>query len=230
MQSSKLLTGPAVLNWLPTSGSWYSISNKADPVRAEIFLYDEIGYFGVTAADFVQELVDITAPEILVHLSSRGGDVFDGVAIFNALRTHEARITVQVDSLAASVASVIAQAGDTRIMVTGSQMMIHDAWGLAVGNAEDMRDFADTLDKQTDNIAAIYAERAGDGRKKSHYRSLMRDETWMNATEAVAEGLADSVTKPDTGSTVPASTEGEDDGEAVDVTDFITSATEIGAA
>ena len=218
-----------MLNWLPTSGSWYSISNKADPVRAEIFLYDEIGYFGVTAADFVQELVDVTAPEILVHLSSRGGDVFDGVAVFNALRTHEARITIQVDSLAASIASVIAQAGDERTMVTGSQMMIHDAWGLAVGNAEDMRDFADTLDKQTDNIAAIYAERAGDGRKKSHYRSLMRDETWMNAAEAVGEGLADSVIKPDTGGTVPASTEGDDGVEALDMTRFNAS-TKIGTA
>ncbi len=227
MRSQKLLTGPAVLNWLPTSGSWYSISNKHDPVEAEIFLYDEIGYFGVTAADFVQDLVDVTAPEIRVHMSSRGGDVFDGVAIFNALRTHEARITIQVDSLAASVASVIAQAGDERIMVTGSQMMIHDAWGLAVGNAEDMRDFADTLDKQTDNIAAIYAERAGDGRKKSHYRSPMRDETWMNAAEAVGEGLADSVIKPETGGTVPASTEGDDEVEALDMTKFIAS-TEIG--
>ena len=220
MRSSKLLTGPAVMNWLPTSGSWYSISNKTDLARAEIFLYDEIGFFGVTAADFVHDLVDVTAPEIRVHISSRGGDVFDGIAIFNALRTHEARITIQVDALAASVASVIAQAGDERIMVTGSQMMIHDAFGLAAGNSADMRDFADILDKQTVNIAAIYAERAGDGRKKSHYRSLMRDETWMNATEAVTEGLADSVIKPDTGANVPASTEGDDAVEALDMTKF----------
>ncbi len=220
------LTGSAVLNWLPTSGSWYTVSNKTDPVRAEMFIFDEIGFFGVTAADFVQELVDITAPEILVHLSSRGGDVFDGVAIFNALRTHPARIVIQVDSMAASVASVIAQAGDERIMITGSQMMIHDAWALVVGDAEDLRDIADTLDKQTDIIAAIYAERAGDGRKKSHFRTLMRAETFMNATETVAEGLADSVTKPGTGGKVPDSA---NDGEKVDVSDFLAAATRIGA-
>ncbi len=223
------MTGSAVLNWLPTSGSWYTVSNKQDPVRAEIFLFDEIGFFGVTAADFVQELVDITAPEIRVHLASRGGDVFDGVAIFNALRTHEARIIIQVDSMAASVASVIAQAGDERIMVTGSQMMIHDAWALAVGNSEDLRTVADTLDKQTDNIAAIYAERAGDGRRKSHFRSLMRAETFFNATEAVAEGLADSVIKPDTGGTVSPSTESASTEETVDVSNFLAAATRIGA-
>ncbi len=225
----KSLTGPAVLNWLPTSGSWYSINNKTDPVQAEIYLFDDIGFGGVSAAEFVQELVGITAPEIRLHLASRGGDVFDGIAVYNALRMHEARITVQVDSLAASIASVIAQAGDERIMVTGSQMMIHDAFGLVVGNAEDMRDFSETLDKQTDNIAAIYAERAGDGRKKSHFRTLMREETFFNATEAVAEGLADSVTKPNTGGTVPASTESADDEETVDVSDFLAAATRIGA-
>ncbi len=223
------LTGSAVLNWLPTSGSWYTVSNKTDPVRAEMFIFDEIGFFGVTAADFVQELVGITAPEILIHLSSRGGDVFDGVAIFNALRTHPARIVIQVDSMAASVASVIAQAGDERIMVTGSQMMIHDAWALVVGNAADLRDIADTLDKQTDIIAAIYPERAGDGRKKSHFRTLMRAATFFTATEAVAEGLADSVTKPNTGGTVAPSTESASSEETVDVSDFLAAATRIGA-
>ena len=200
---------------LPSSGEWFRILNEAP--TAEVWLYDEIGFFGTTAADFVTELSEITTPAITVHLASMGGDVFDGVAIYNALRMHPSQVHVQVDSMAASIASVIAQAGDTRGMVTGSQMMIHDAWGMAAGSADDMRDYADILDKQTANIAGIYAERAGDGRKKPHFRSLMRAETWMTPEEAIAEGLADTIIKPAAASKIEA-----EEPKAVDWADFIT--------
>ena len=136
------------------------ITNKAGP-KATIRLYTEIGFFGVTADEFAEGLEEITADEIEVQINSMGGDVFDGIAIFNALRSHPAKITTRVDGMAASIASVVVQAGDERVMLTGSQMMIHPAFGFAMGDATDMRKLADILDRQTDIIAGIYTERAG---------------------------------------------------------------------
>ena len=117
---------------------WYRIDNKADE-QADIYIYDEIGYWGLTAADFVRDLQAVKAGKINLHLNTPGGDVFDGIAIHNALRQHSASVAVQVDSLAASIGSVIAMAGDTITMAKHSTMMIHDPFGFAMGNAEDMR-------------------------------------------------------------------------------------------
>ena len=179
----------------PRRGDWFHIENKAgDP--AKLYLYDEIGWLGTTATDFAEQLAALDVDEIDVHINSVGGSVFDGIAIYNALRTHEAHVTTQVDSAALSIASVVAQAGDKRVMVSGSQMMIHEAWGMAIGNADDMRETGHLLDRQTENIAGIYGERVGGSGKKKHFLSLMRDETWLNAEEAVAEGLADEVLTP----------------------------------
>lgn len=172
---------------------WYKISNSAGgPVVVDI--YDEIGYWGVMAAEFQRELSAITATEITVNLNSPGGEIFEGIAIYNALRTHPANITVRVSSLAASIASVIAQAGDRIIMQTGSQMMIHEGSGLCMGDAADMRQMAELLDRQSDNIASIYAERAGGTTEE--WRERMQAETWFNAEEAVAAGLANEVEAP----------------------------------
>lgn len=174
-------------------GRWYSISNEAGPV-AEVRIYDEIGWFGITAEDFVNDLAAITAPEIVCAINCPGGDVFDGIAIYNALRAHPAQVTTRVDSLAASVASVIVQGGDRRVMLSSAQMMIHEAWGITIGTAAEMREFADLLDRQTDIIAGIYASRAnGD---VDHFRELMAGERWFTDAEAVAEGLADEVVDP----------------------------------
>lgn len=175
------------------SDDGYSISNKAGPV-AEIRIYSEIGFWGVSAAAFVEDLDEITAPEIVVAINSLGGEVFDGIAIYNALRLKDAHITTRVDSMAASIASVIAQAGDHRQMVKSSQMMIHEAWGLVIGTASDMRELADQLDRQTDNIAEIYAERSG--RDVTEIRPLLTDESWFNDKEAVEEKLADEIITP----------------------------------
>lgn len=174
--------------------NWFRIVNQTDDAPAEIYLYDEIGWWGTSASDFVRQLAGLDASEITVFISSKGGDVFDGIAIYNALRTHKAKITTQVDSMAASIAAVIVQAGDHRIMLTGSQMMIHEATGFEKGSADDMRKQADVLDKQSDIIAGIYAERSVIGAKK--FRNLMNVETWMNAEETVTQGLADEVVKP----------------------------------
>lgn len=182
---------------------WYRISNLGNSA-AEVVIYDEIGWFGVTAEDFMAELRGLDVGEITLRVNSPGGEIFDGIAIHNLLRSHRARVTTYVDSLAASIASVIALAGDRVIMQPHSQMMIHDGSGLAIGNAADMREMADLLDRQSDNIASVYAERAGG--TPEEWRERMRAESWFTAQEAVDAGLADEVAptrqRPDEGEPV----------------------------
>lgn len=168
---------------------WYSIVNRDD--EAEIHIYDEIGMWGVAASDFIRDLAAIKAPRMSLRINSPGGDVFDGIAIFNAVQRHKAEVTVYVDGIAASAASFIAMAGDRVLMSPHSQMMIHEASGLVMGPAEDMRKMADVLDKSSENIAAIYAGKAGG--TVEEWRQRMKDETWLSDREAVALGLADAI-------------------------------------
>ncbi len=180
----------------PDKHDWYQIRNAADEDEgpAEILIYDEIGYGwygGVSAQNFAKELGAISADEITVRLNSPGGDVYDGIAILNALRSHKARVTVYVDGLAASAASFIAMAGDEVVMRRNSEMMIHDASCFGIGNAGEMRKVADDLDRVSNNIASIYAERAGG--TTDEWREIMLAETWYSAQEAVDAGLANRV-------------------------------------
>jgi len=171
---------------------WFRIENSAtNSDTTKIYIYDEIGYFGVTASDFVRELQNVKTQNIDLHLNTPGGDVFDGVAIYNALLNHRATVTTYVDSLAASAGSFIAMAGDTRYIAKTAQMMIHDAHGLAIGNATDMRELADLLEMHSDNIAGIYADRAGG--TTASWRKSMKAETWYTAAEAVKANLATSI-------------------------------------
>lgn len=170
----------------------YSIRNEAD--EAVVRIYDEIWFLGVNALDLAADLDEITAPNIRVEINSPGGDVWDGVAIYNALRAHPAKVTTRVDGIAASIASVIAQAGDHRVMLGGSQMMIHNAWGLTVGDHGDHEDMASMLMHQDDVIAGIYAQRSGGA--KDDFKALMDAETWLTAEAAVELGLADEVIDP----------------------------------
>lgn len=172
---------------------WYKIRNAAGEgdAPAEVFVYDEIGFWGVTAEDMIRDLKEITAPRITLRINSPGGGIFEGIAIMNVLRAHPAHVTTHVDSLAASIASVIAMAGDKIVMQPFSQMMIHDGSGLCIGNAADMKEMAAQLDRQSDNIAAIYAERTGG--TAAEFRRLMKAETWFTAEETVEAGLADEV-------------------------------------
>lgn len=177
-------------NGLSPQGSWYQIRNISD-TEAEIAIYDEIGYFGVSANDFIRDLSAIKASRISLRINSPGGDVFDGIAIYNAIRRHSAQVSVYVDGIAASAASFIAMAGNEVVMSPHSQMMIHEASGLVIGNAADMRQLADILDKSSDNIASIYAEKAGG--TVAEWRARMQDETWLSDKEAVKLGLADRI-------------------------------------
>lgn len=169
---------------------WYRIQNKADK-KPEIFIYDEIGYFGHSAKDFANDLNAMDVDAIDLHVNSPGGDIFDGLAIYQALKNHRAQVTVHVDGLAASIASVIALAGDRVVMAPKATMMIHDGWTVGAGNAADLRKTADLLDKESDIIASVYADKAGT--PADFWRDRMRDETWYNAEEALAAGLVDEI-------------------------------------
>ncbi len=176
------------------SAQWYRIENAKTPAPT-VYIYDEIGYWGVTAGEFAADLAALDAKSIDVRINSPGGEVFDGIAIYNALLTHKATVNVFIDGLAASAASFIAQAGDSISMARNAQMMIHDAQGICIGPAEDMLLMSEMLNKCSDNIADIYAQRAGG--TVASWRSKMRAETWYSAAEAVTAGLADSVVERD---------------------------------
>lgn len=169
---------------------WYRFKNVAAD-EAELLLYDEIGGFGTYAEDFLAELKAVTAPKLRVKVNSPGGAVFEGVALANALRSHPAEVTVQVDGIAASIASVIAMAADRVVVQPQAMLMVHDASGVCLGNAQDMTDMAALLDKISDNIADAYVAKAGGTRDE--WRQVMKAETWFNAEEAVEAGLADEV-------------------------------------
>ena len=170
--------------------AWYEIRNASED-EVEVYIYDEIGYWGVTANDFAQELRAITAPSIKLHLNSPGGDVFAGIAIHNALKAHRATVNVDIDALAASIASVIAMAGDNIAIAKNAQMMIHDAHGFTVGTANDHREMADLLDASSDIIAEVYADRAGG--TTASWREAMKATSWYRGAEAVEAGLADEM-------------------------------------
>lgn len=175
------------------------IINRAERNSAEILIYDDIGAGfwteGITAKGFLQELRalgDVTAIDI--RINSNGGSVFDGLAIYNALRQHEATKTVHVDGIAASIASVIAMAGDEIRMGEGAWMMIHDPSGLAIGTAEEMRATADLLDQIKGQLVGIYAQRTG--LPADYITDLMADETWMDPATAIEHKFADVQSEP----------------------------------
>ena len=136
--------------------------------------------------DALKELGDVST--INLSINSGGGSVFDGIAIYNMLKSHKATVNVYVEGLAASIASVIAMAGDTITMRSGSMMMVHMPWTLSQGNAEEMRKTADTLEKTGDSIVDIYSERTGIS--PENIRNIMNEETWLSAEEAVEQGWA----------------------------------------
>src|SRR5258708_8208685 len=191
MDKKPFRTTRQLVNLRQGRNDWYRIKAQADGPTL-LHIYDEIGYFGVTAQDMVTELAQITG-DLEVHLNTPGGEVFDGIAIYGALKQRDGLVTVIVDSLAASVGSVIAMAASpgNLVMAKNATMMIHDGFGLAIGNAADMRQMADVLDKASDNIASIYADRTG--QPAAQWREAMRAESWYVGQEAVNAGLADKI-------------------------------------
>lgn len=164
---------------------------------ATLRLYDPIdswgGDWGVSAKEFTSALDALPGDvaTIELHVNSPGGEVFDGIAILNALRNHPANVRAVVDGLAASAASFIVSGADEVVMGRNAELMIHDARGIAIGNAADMKQMADLLDHLSDNIAGVYAEKSGG--TVADWRTAMLAETWYSADEAVTAGLADRV-------------------------------------
>jgi len=182
--------------------SFYEITNNKGDKTAKIDIHSQIGvnWFGegVESQGFIDELNAIGKVDKLdVHINSTGGNVSDGVAIYNTLKQHKAKVTTYVDGLAASIASVIAMAGDEIIMPLGSTMFIHDPLTWSIGNADYMRDTAQELDKIKDSIIDIYANQASISRDE--ISDLMSKETTMTADEALAFGFATKVEKYEDG-------------------------------
>lgn len=172
--------------------NWYQIKNMQNGV-VEISLHDEIGLWGVSAADFIAELKNHqSAKSINLSVHSPGGNVLDGLAMYNALKAHPAKIHGQVEGIAASAASFILMASDTISMPEDSFLMIHNAQGGAMGEADDLREVADIMDKLQDSIVNIYEKRTG--LAEAEIRDMMAAETWMNATDALSNGFIDTIT------------------------------------
>jgi ATP-dependent Clp protease protease subunit len=172
---------------------WEPEVRAANDSSASISIYDTIGDnwegTGVTATRISAALRSIGANQaVTVNLNSPGGDFFEGVAIFNLLRQHQAKVTVQILGLAASAASVIAMAGDEILMGEGSFLMIHNAWTVAIGNRHDLAQAAQTLEPFDAAMANLYAKRTGISQDAA--ATLMDRETWIGSDQAVADGFA----------------------------------------
>jgi len=174
-----------------TANRWYDFKNTADD-SAEVFIYDEIGGWGIDAASFVRELRAYSGKALTVRVHSPGGSVLDGHAIFNALKRHNGGVTVQIDGLAASMASVIAMAGAPVKMAANGFLMIHNPSGGMMGGADDMRKAAELLDKMKDGLVNIYAAKSG--KSAEEIEEWMDAETWFTADEAKENGLIDEIT------------------------------------
>lgn len=158
---------------------------------ARLTVFDEIGFWGVQAKDFVSQLNSVEAKEIVVEINSPGGDMFAGVAMYNALRASGKEITTKSMGVAASAASIVFMAGDKRVMPKNTFLMVHNPWTFAAGNADEMRETADTLDKFGEQMRATYAARTGLSDEK--LAEMLGKDTWLTADEALADGFATEV-------------------------------------
>ncbi|PNG40847.1 Clp protease ClpP [Pseudomonas asplenii] len=176
--------------------TWYALqaSGEATERVIEVFVYGEIGAWGITANQFVQDLraMDDGVSPVIAAFNSIGGDLFDGLAMHNALSRLGERCTGRIDALAASAASVAVCGAHRVVIASNAMLMIHNPWTYAAGDAEDFRKVADVLDQTMEAIIAAYKAKAPDI-DEVELRRLVAAETWLTANEAVALGLADEV-------------------------------------
>lgn len=166
---------------------------------ADIFIYGDIVSYQwdeteTSAASFKKDLDAVgDVDTINLYINSPGGNVFEGLAIHNMLKRHKAKINVYVDALAASIASVIAMAGDTIHMPKNAMLMIHNPWTLTYGNAAELRKVADDLDRIGNSVKQTYLQKAGDKLTEEKLQEMLDAETWLSADEAYEHGLCDVV-------------------------------------
>ncbi len=170
---------------------WYNIQGKATDAVAEVYIFDEIGSYGITAQDFISEMKEYKDTPVNLRINCLGGDVFDGMAMYNIIKKREAKTTSYIEGIAASMGSVIALAADEVIMAENSLFMIHNAWGGAMGEAEDMRKTASVLEKISGEIANIYKRKTR--LSLDRIQDMMDEETWLNAEEAYELGFVDTI-------------------------------------
>ena len=172
--------------------NWDAFKNAPDKNgEVELSLYDEIGSFGIGAKEFIAELKEHKDQHIHLRINSPGGEIVEGSAIYNALTRHKGGLTVHIDALAASMASVIAMSGDPVYMADNALLMIHNPWTLAAGEAKDLRKQADLLDTMKSNLIRAYQKKSG--MEEKAIAKLMDEETWLDAVEAVALGFVDAI-------------------------------------
>lgn len=174
---------------------FFKIENLSED-EAEIFIYDYIGFPFNDAGELICSLSDLSGKPVNARIHSPGGDVFDAMAIYNAFKTYPGKVTMTVDSMAASSASIIMLAGKEVKAYENSMVMVHEPWSLVCGNQFEMRDFADILGKISDNMVDIYAENSNLG--KRDIRALLKgdgkqDGTYMTAKEAKEKGFVDTI-------------------------------------
>jgi ATP-dependent protease ClpP protease subunit len=182
-------------------GDWWEIRASATPDEAEVLIYGDIGesWYGdsVTAKQLVEALAELgKVTKIRARINSYGGSVSDGIAIYNALNRHPGGTEIHVDGVAVSIASLIAMAGQKTTMAENALMMIHAPWGAAMGNSQDMREMADTLDKYAMAMSSSYAKKAGIDLDAT--LALLTDgmDHWYTAAEAQSAGFADEISQP----------------------------------
>lgn len=176
---------------------WYQINNSLDLQQnkhTEVYIYDEIGSWGISAAAFLEDLanVDDGKSSIVVAINSPGGNIFDGFAIHNALLRLGDRCIARIDGIAASAASVIACGASKVVMAENALMMIHEPWTIAAGTSDDLRKTAEMMDKTRDGINAAYKRKAPN-LDDDVLAKMLEMETWMNASEALSAGFADEI-------------------------------------
>jgi len=174
----------------PVDRKWYALSENSDG-EAELSIYDSIGDYGVGAKQFIADLKTLKGLHVHLRINSPGGSVTEGINIFNALRRHEGGLTVHIDALAASMASVVAMSGAPTYIADNALMMIHNPWTITMGDSHELRRTADVLDKMKAGLLRAYTTKTG--LNSEEVQTLMDDETWLDATECIALGFADAI-------------------------------------
>lgn len=183
----------------------FRLEAKPGAPAADLYIFDDIGEYedwdgnlhGFGPKGLVEQLAAIDAPELNVHINSFGGDAYSGIAVMNLLKNCGKKVTTIVEGIAASAASTIAMAGEKVIMRPTSQLMVHNAWTFAIGNAKELRKVADDLDKFMESDNQAFLKKAGDKLTPEKFEELLDNETYLTAREAYDLGLCDEITGED---------------------------------
>lgn len=175
----------------------YKMRAQAGDGKAHLYIYDVIDdWFGVSSSMVVEALLMAGDEDVVVHVNSPGGQVTEGLAIYNTIKNHPQDVEIRIEGAAFSAASFVALAGNRTVIEPAALMMLHDAWDLVAGNAEAMRKAATTLDKASDTMASIYAGKAGGSAEE--WRAVLKAERWYTSQEALDANLVDQVLSGDT--------------------------------